>query len=120
MSLYTSQFILAIVDLITHVDTVLWLFLGMARTLSASDVRFSELTSGCYLPNTWFCSIIDPVDCQSGFCLYGTLSNMASIVVFSAVCSTRWMAPESYYDGIWDLTADVWMFGVLLWGMLSR
>ena len=29
----------------------------------------------------------------------------------------RWMAPESYTDGTWDLKSDVWMFGVLLWGM---
>ena len=28
----------------------------------------------------------------------------------------RWMAPESYSDGTWDLRSDVWMFGVLLWG----
>ena len=29
----------------------------------------------------------------------------------------RWMAPESFYDGIWDVRSDAWMFGVLLWGM---
>ena len=29
----------------------------------------------------------------------------------------RWMAPESYLDGTWDLRSDVWMFGVLLWGL---
>ncbi len=29
----------------------------------------------------------------------------------------RWMAPESYFDGTWDLRTDVWMFCVLLWGM---
>ena len=29
----------------------------------------------------------------------------------------RWMAPESYTDGTWDARSDVWMFGVLLWGL---
>ena len=29
----------------------------------------------------------------------------------------RWMAPESYFDGTWDARSDVWMFGVLVWGM---
>ena len=28
----------------------------------------------------------------------------------------RWMAPESFTDGTWDLRTDVWMFGVLIWG----
>jgi len=27
------------------------------------------------------------------------------------------MAPESYTDGTWDLRTDVWMMGVLLWGL---
>ena len=31
----------------------------------------------------------------------------------------RWMAPESYFDGTWTLQSDMWMHGVLLWG-LSR
>ena len=31
----------------------------------------------------------------------------------------RWMAPESYTDGTWDLRTDVWMFGVLLWEVFS-
>ena len=31
----------------------------------------------------------------------------------------RWMAPESYTDGTWDLKSDVWMFGVLLWEIFS-
>jgi hypothetical protein len=31
----------------------------------------------------------------------------------------RWMAPESYFDGTWDMKSDVWMFGVLMWGMFS-
>ena len=31
----------------------------------------------------------------------------------------RWMAPESYTDGSWDLRSDVWMFGVLLWEIFS-
>ena len=30
------------------------------------------------------------------------------------------MAPESYFDGTWDLKSDVWMFGVLLWGLLQE
>ena len=30
----------------------------------------------------------------------------------------RWMAPESYTDGTWNLKTDVWMFAVLLWGEL--
>lgn len=29
----------------------------------------------------------------------------------------RWMAPESYFDNVWDLRSDAWMFGVLLWGL---
>ena len=32
----------------------------------------------------------------------------------------RWMAPESYTDGTWDLKTDAWMFGVLLWEIFSR
>ena len=32
--------------------------------------------------------------------------------------SYSWMAPESYFDATWDLRSDVWMFGVLLWGLL--
>ena len=31
----------------------------------------------------------------------------------------RWMAPESYLDGHWDLRSDVWMFGVLLWELFN-
>ena len=30
----------------------------------------------------------------------------------------RWMAPESYFDGTWTLQSDMWMHGVLLWGLL--
>ena len=29
----------------------------------------------------------------------------------------RWMAPESYFDGTWTLQSDMWMHGVLLWGL---
>ena len=32
----------------------------------------------------------------------------------------RWMAPESYTDGTWNLRSDVWMFGVLIWEIFSR
>ena len=35
------------------------------------------------------------------------------------VLPIRWMAPESYFDGNWDMRSDVWMFGVLLWEMFS-
>ena len=30
----------------------------------------------------------------------------------------RWMAPESFTDGTWDLRTDVWMFSVLIWGKM--
>ena len=30
------------------------------------------------------------------------------------------MAPESFYDGTWDHLTDVWMFAVLLWGVLRN
>ncbi len=32
----------------------------------------------------------------------------------------RWMAPESFFDGVWDAKTDVWMLGVLLWGLLVK
>lgn len=32
---------------------------------------------------------------------------------------SRWMAPESFYDGTWSVCSDAWMLGVLMWG-LSR
>ena len=31
----------------------------------------------------------------------------------------RWMAPESFTDGTWDLKSDIWMCGVLLWEIFS-
>ena len=31
----------------------------------------------------------------------------------------RWMAPESFTDGTWDVKTDVWMLGVLLWEVFS-
>jgi serine/threonine protein kinase len=41
----------------------------------------------------------------------------ASLMAGSLVLPMRWMAPESYFDGTWDLASDMWMYGVLLWGM---
>ena len=32
----------------------------------------------------------------------------------------RWMAPESFFDGVWDVKTDAWMLGVLLWGMCAH
>eukprot|EP00042_Codosiga_hollandica_P041687 m.374554 g.374554 ORF g.374554 m.374554 type:complete len:926 (-) comp56166_c0_seq1:359-3136(-) len=32
----------------------------------------------------------------------------------------RWMAPESFYDGVWDEHTDIYSFGVLLWEIFSR
>ena len=32
----------------------------------------------------------------------------------------RWMAPESFMDGVYSVKSDVWMFGVLMWGMLLK
>ena len=29
----------------------------------------------------------------------------------------RWMAPESFLDGVTTVRSDIFMFGVLLWGM---
>ena len=29
----------------------------------------------------------------------------------------RWMAMESFMDGVFTVTSDMWMFGVLMWGM---
>jgi serine/threonine protein kinase len=41
----------------------------------------------------------------------------SSLTSGSLVLPLRWMAPESYFDGTWDLKSDVWMFGVLIWGL---
>ena len=49
---------------------------------------------------------------------YYAASESRSLTAGSLVLPMRWMAPESYFDGTWDLRSDVWMFGVLLWGML--
>ena len=38
----------------------------------------------------------------------------------SWILPLRWMAPESFTDGSWDLRTDVWMFGVLIWEIFSR
>ena len=38
----------------------------------------------------------------------------------SWILPLRWMAPESYTDGTWDLKSDVWMFGVLVWEIFSH
>ena len=32
----------------------------------------------------------------------------------------RWMAPESFYDGVWNVETDAWMLGVLIWGFYTR
>ena len=50
---------------------------------------------------------------------YYAASESRSLTAGSLVLPMRWMAPESYFDGTWDLRSDVWMFGVLLWGMLQ-
>ena len=49
---------------------------------------------------------------------YYAASESRSLTAGSLVLPMRWMAPESYFDGTWDVRSDVWMFGVLLWGML--
>ena len=41
----------------------------------------------------------------------------SSVTRSNWVLPIRWMAPESFFDGTWDLRSDVWMFGVLLWGL---
>jgi serine/threonine protein kinase len=48
---------------------------------------------------------------------YYSASERGSLTSGSLVLPMRWMAPESYFDGTWDLSTDVWMFGVLLWGL---
>ena len=32
----------------------------------------------------------------------------------------RWMSPESLEKGIYDSKSDVWSYGVLMWGLLTR
>jgi serine/threonine protein kinase len=44
-------------------------------------------------------------------CVYVSLR-----IRFTRMC--RWMAPESFMDGVYSVKSDVWMFGVLMWGML--
>jgi serine/threonine protein kinase len=48
---------------------------------------------------------------------YYSASERGSLTSGSLVLPMRWMAPESYFDGTWDLKSDVWMCGVLLWGL---
>jgi serine/threonine protein kinase len=49
---------------------------------------------------------------------YYAASDIKSLASGKLTLPMRWMAPESYFDGTWDLKTDVWMFGVLLWGLL--
>ena len=55
-------------------------------------------------------------------CLFGQYLAIAckdtQISIFDLSWLTRWMAPESFFDGTWDLASDVWMFGVMLWGKM--
>ncbi len=52
-----------------------------------------------------------------GLYLFGLLSCGVTLILLP-ILFLSWMAPESYFDGVWDLRSDVWMFGVFLWGML--
>ena len=93
---------------------------GMARKMHASEVRAvmaycaRKCSHACISSHTVL-SAVWPIQQQ----VVGTTHTVS--IEFAPHNSTvnlnhRWMAPESFFDGVWDLRSDAWMFAVLLWG----
>ncbi len=108
---------------------------GMARRVYQTEVRLcfgfsnasiltcthvSVLLSVCILrlQHVGFAnSVCYSVAC---LCLLRAQQCMSAIPLLSYFALFHsWMAPESFFDGVWDVRSDVWMFGVYLWGKVG-